>query len=213
MTTLILERHAESTANLQHMFAGHSDHNLSPRGHQQAQLAADYIAAHLPVDVIYSSDLPRAMQTAQPVATRLGLEIIPDSQLREIRADFWSYKPYEEIIQNYPEAYTVWNKDIGNARCPGGESTRELSIRIMAALTRIAEAHPGETVLVTTHATPIRVAQCLMSGHSLTDMKDIPWVSNASLTTAVYDNGTWQLLQVSRDDYLDELRTALPADA
>ena len=83
----------------------------------------------------------------------------------------------------------------------------------MAALTRIAEDHPGETVLVTTHATPIRVAQCLMSGHSLTDMKDIPWVSNASLTTAVYDNGTWQLLQVSRDDYLDELRTALPADA
>ena len=212
MTTLILERHAESMANLYDMFAGHTDHDLSPRGRQQAELTATYIAAHLHIDKIVSSDLPRARQTAQAVADKLHLDVHTDPQLREIRADAWDRKTFDELNAAYPLEYGLWRNDIGNAGCPGSESTRDLSIRIMAAMTRIAEENPEKTVLVTTHATPIRAAQCLMAGYSLDEMKNIPWVSNASLTTVEYENGSWRILRVSQDEHLAELRTALPAN-
>ena len=51
-----------------------------------------------------------------------------------------------------------------------------------------------------------------MAGYSLDEMKNIPWVSNASLTTVTYENGCWKILRVSQDDHLAELRTALPAN-
>lgn len=211
MTTLILQRHAHSTANLVHVFAGQSDHDLSELGYRQAELAGAYLAEHVHIDRIYSSDLPRARQTADAAAVQLGLPVITDQQIREIRSDDWSYKTYEQIAEQYPEDFALWRADVGNSRCTNGESVRELAVRIMTALERIARDHDGETVLVTTHAVPIRIAQCLMSGQTMDDMKNVPWVTNASLTTVTYENGTWSLVRISQDSFLDGLQTALPS--
>lgn len=185
MTTLILERHAESMANLANVFAGHSNHDLSPRGRRQAELTAAHIAAHYPIDAIYSS-------------------------LREIFAGDWEGITFDRLPELYPAEYAHWMRDIGSAGCVGGETTAALAERVMAALTRIAEENDGKTVLVVTHATPVRTAVCLMGGHPLSEMQHIPWVSNASLTTAEYENGRWTLKKISEDEQLADLRTALP---
>ena len=76
----------------------------------------------------------------------------------------------------------MWLSDIGNAVCSGGESVKELGARVMEALTDIAKKNSGKTVAVATHATPIRAAQTLIEYGDIGYMKDVPWVSNGSVT-------------------------------
>ena len=80
----------------------------------------------------------------------------------------------------------------------------------MSALTKIAEKNNGKTVVVATHATPIRVAQSIVQTGGLDEMKNIPWVSNASVTVFEYENKSFKAVKISEDAHLSELRTALP---
>ena len=212
MTTLILVRHGQSMANLEEVYAGHSDFDLSPKGHKQAETTAGYIINNYKIDKIYSSDLTRAYNTAKKVADSLDLDIITDENLREIYAGKWESTPFNVLVEKYHEEYSVWLNDIGNSACTDGESVKHLSERILAALTKIARENDGKTVLVAFHATPIRAMQCLWQGKTLDEMKDIPWVSNASVSVAEYKNSEFKLLSVGEDAHLSGIKTELPAN-
>ena len=148
MTRLIITRHGQSIANAEKRFAGHSDFDLSELGHEQARLAADYIANNFKIDVIYSSDLLRAFNTALPSAKRLGLEVIPYPPLREIFAGEWEGRTTDELAIAYEKDFDVWKNDYANSRCTGGESTAEVYRRITATVTELAEKHDGQTVML-----------------------------------------------------------------
>lgn len=212
MTKLILIRHGESEANRQKRFAGHYNAKLQDMGLEQAKVTAQYIAEHYQVDAIYASDLVRAYETGKCVADLLKLPIIADRNLREIQAGEWEGIPFDDLEKLYAEDFGCWQRDIGNSRCTGGESVKQLGERIYTALTRIVQENPDRTVVIATHATPIRVMECLISRQSLDEMKEIPWVSNASLTEMFYENGVWSLGQIGFDEHLAEYRTALAAN-
>lgn len=209
MTTLILVRHGESAANEKNVFAGHTDVELSDLGKKQAEKTAEYIAKNYTVDAIYSSDLKRAYETGACAAKKLGLSITPDTALREIYAGEWENVKYDDLQTRYKKDYDMWLTDIGNAVCTGGESVKELSARIRTRLTEIAKENDGKTVLVTTHATPIRVCQCAWEGRSSEEMKDVPWVTNASVTIAEYDKGVWTMKEVGRNAHLEDMVSEL----
>ncbi|MBQ9080798.1 MAG: histidine phosphatase family protein [Clostridia bacterium] len=213
MTTLILIRHGESEANNMGIYAGHLDVDLHPNGLAQAKLTAQRIVSEYTVDKVYSSDLRRAFKTAQCVADLIGVEVIPERDLRENRAGEWEGVRFDELEKRFPEDHYMWIHDIGNHRCTGGESSRELGARVTAALERIARENDGKTVVIGTHATPIRAAQCLLSGRPIEDMKDIPWVTNASFSEYRYDAGKWSIVRVGEDAHLTELRSKLPPNA
>ncbi len=210
MTTLLLIRHGQSEANLTHVFAGHLDAALTELGCQQAQRTADFIAGKYAVDGVYGSDLQRAFETGRALAQKLGLPILPEPGLREIEAGRWEGVPFETLQQVYAGDYGLWLSDIGNARPTGGESVEELARRVEGALRRIAQENPGKTIAVATHATPIRAMQWHLSGRPLSHMKQIPWVSNASVTELFFENGAFRLGNVAQDSHLQELRTRLP---
>lgn len=210
MTTFILVRHGQSEANLHELFAGHYDAHLTEHGHAQARMTAQYIVQQYHIDAIYSSDLHRAYDTGVPASELLGIPIIPDTDLREIYEGAWSGEKFLELPVKYPEDFGKWRTDIGHARCTGGESTEELLVRVRNALIRIAGEQEGKTVLITTHATPIRVMQSFVETGSLDAMQEIPWVANASVSVLTYDNGSWNFKTVSYDEHLGDLRTALP---
>lgn len=212
MTTLLLVRHGESVANLEDRFAGHWDAALTPRGHAQAEKTAEYIAEHYRIDAIYNSSLRRARETAQHLADRLGMPLRPHDGIREIYAGAWEGEKFEKIEADYPEDFFTWINDVGNACCTNGETVAALADRVSAALTEIAAANDGKTLAVVTHATPIRVMQCRWQGFPLAAMQEIPWVSNASVTCAVFENGVFTLQSVGADSHLAEMRTALPAN-
>ncbi len=210
MTTLLLIRHGESKANELGLYAGHGDFELSDKGHNQAKLTAEFIISQYSVDGIYASDLKRAYQTAKATADKLGMEIVKETGLREIFAGEWEGYPFNQLISDFKEDYDMWLTDIGNAICTGGESVKELKERVMRTLQQIAEKNPGKTVVIATHATPVRVAQCIAQGKELKELNEIPWASNASVTELIYTQGTWSLGKVSMDEHLSDLRTALP---
>ena len=91
---MILVRHGESDANIKKIFAGHLDIDLTNRGYEQAELAAQYIRENYVVDKIYSSDLKRAYNTAKVIAKRFDLPIEALTELREIDAGDWQGKRF-----------------------------------------------------------------------------------------------------------------------
>ena len=210
MTTVLLVRHGESEANRSGIFAGHLDADLQDKGVLQAQKSAEYIAENYKVDVAYASDLKRAYKTGKKIADRLGLSVITDMRLREISAGEWDGKLFSDLPHLYPEDFSLWMTDVGNSVCTGGESVKQLSERIMEVVTEIAAKNDKKTVLIATHATPIRAFQTLVATGSLAEMKNIPYVSNCSVTEAHYENGKWTLVKVGIDEHLADLRTALP---
>ena len=212
MTTLLMVRHGESEANRNNIFAGNFDADLQHRGEKQAAKTADFIAENYKVDKIYGSDLKRAFRTGKAIAERLSMNITPDSRLREINAGEWEGMVFSEIEKLYNEDYVTWCTDVGNARCTGGESTRELGERILAALTEIAEQNDGKTVVIATHATPVRAMQTYCTYGDFGRMKDIKWVSNASVSEFIYENGKFRCGKISRDEHLGDLLTRLPSN-
>lgn len=210
MTTLILIRHGESEANRNNVFAGHINPDLQNKGLKQAERTAKYITENYKVDKIYSSDLQRAFKTAKALGELLNLEVITEENLREIYAGEWENMKFDDLPILFPKEFEAWTTDIGNAVCPNGESVKQLGERVMYALIKIAEENKGKTVVIATHATPIRVAQSIVQTGGLDEMKNIPWVSNASVTVFEYENNSFKAVKISEDAHLSELRTALP---
>ncbi len=208
-TTLILVRHGYSVSNDLKYFTGNMDIALTELGRRQAEKCAEFLK-DFPIDFIYSSDLSRAMDTAKPISDLLRLPIHPDASLREINAGAWEGIPFSELERRFPDSYRIWKEDIGHAVCDEGESIQAFSERIKKGFTDIALRHMGKTVLITTHATPIRVLCTLASGLPVSGMAEIPWVKNASVSIFVYENDAFRIVRKDLTDHLGDMKTALP---
>jgi len=154
MTMILLARHGETDWNLHRRIQGHSDTPLNDTGRAQAQALADELSGER-IDAVYSSDLKRAHETARLVAAPRGLEVTAIRDLRERHFGTWEGLTDEEIFARFPQVRegAPW----GDAETP-----EEMGERVLAALRRLAEAHPGEHVLVVSHGGPLRrvLARC-----------------------------------------------------
>ena len=101
MTTLLLARHGETDWNRARRWQGHADRPLTARGRTQA---ADLAArlAHIALEAVYSSDLQRARETAEPVATTHGLELVQLPELREVNVGSWQGLTRDEAEIRFP---------------------------------------------------------------------------------------------------------------
>lgn len=207
-TRLYFIRHGESTSNLITQFAGSLDRPLTPKGEAQAAATAEFLK-DIPFAAVYASDLSRAFSTGAAVAHSHNIPLHPDRNLREIFAGEWEGETYAELERKFPDSYGTWRHQIGLARCPGGESVAQLQERVRACVEEIVRRHPGETVCIATHATPIRVMECVWTDTPLSRMHSIPWVSNASVTVAEYEDGVGRLLERDLHAHLGDLHTVL----
>lgn len=210
-TAIYIIRHGESEGNKLATFLGHTDLDLTQHGKMQADVTAEYLyKQNLSPAAIYSSDLKRAYSTAESTAKLLGMPIIKDKALREIHAGNWENVKFDVIADKFQNSYKCWLENIGHARCDGGESVAELKERVVSAIARIAENHKDEVIFIFTHATPIRVFAAHCMNKPLSQIKNIPWATNASVTKAIYENGIFTLVEYSRDDFMGTLITKFP---
>ena len=209
-TRLIFIRHGQSMGNFHHLFLGHTDLDLSELGYQQADLACQYVFENYDVAQIYASDLLRAYHTVQPLADRLGITVQKRSELREIYAGDWEGMAFDDIQARYPEAFDIWCKQIENATCTNGESVASLYARITVEAEYLAKSHPGETICMGSHATPIRMLGTLWNGIPFEKAHELPFPTNASVSVAIYKNGKFSRCEkYSFDDFMGDIKTKL----
>ncbi len=195
-TLLCLARHGETNWNLERRFQGQLDIALNYKGRLQAEaLARRLEGVHF--DHIYSSDLQRALVTAAPHAALRGLPVHERSELREKHDGVWHGLSHAEIAERYPEAYAHYLARRADYGAPGGESLMRFAARVRAGLTKIAEAHPGETLLVIGHAGVADIAWRLAAGKRLDAPRDEP-VLNAAPNWIAYEDGAWSLVDWGR---------------
>ena len=162
MTTVWLARHGESDWNAAKRFQGRSDRLLTPLGRRQAEALASELASSSSLSVIYTSPLRRALETAAVVGEQVGLEPVPDDDLREVDVGSWTGLSRAEVEARYPDAFERWLD--GGEGWDDGESYAEMSARVLAALVRISGSHPGDELLVVSHGGPIRAIQAAAAG-------------------------------------------------
>jgi len=211
MTRILLIRHGQSGSNIQGVFTGHLDLELTELGRQQAQLTSEFILNKYQVDAVYASDLRRAADTGRTVSEPLGLPLQTDRRLREIYAGSWEGKSFDELTETSP-SYAVFRSDIGNCQTDGGESVEQLSNRVLQAFTQIAAENETKTVVIATHATPIRSIMTYCYGKPLSQMKDVPWVTNASVTEVIFDGGKFRLGEICQDAHLGSIVSRFPSN-
>ena len=165
-TVTILLRHGDTRLSPEHRFSGLSDEPLSADGTRQVNAAAHRLASGARIDAIVSSPLPRAAATAEIVADELALTAATDDDLRETDFGEWEGLTFTEIQNRWPEAVVAWQHDPQQAP-PGGESFADTACRVNRACERILREHPGQTVLVVSHITPIKIMLCRALGAPL----------------------------------------------
>ena len=211
-TTILLIRHGESLGNVLGLFTGHSGYPLSDLGHTQAERTAEYIHKNYRVDAVYSSDLPRAFQTAEHTAKAFGLPVITNAGLREINAGAWENFRFADLPDLYPDSFPLWRADFLNAYCVGGETVREVGERGAKALYEIAAANPGKCIVVASHATTIRSALWKISGAPESAMQDMMYCANCAVNELVFEDGKLQIVSMNYAEHLAELQTKLPSN-
>lgn len=212
MTELIFVRHGQSIGNLNGRYLGNYDGELTELGREQARRAAGFLK-NKTIDGAYASDLSRAYETGNIICEPHGLVPIKDKALREIYAGEWENVEFTKIAECYKEDWKVWREDTFNSRPTGGESVAELMERVTKEVWNIAKKNDGKTVLIATHATPIR--SLMREWIELGALPSGPkWVSNASFTSALYDSKTHsvKVLYLSECSYLGDLATDLPSN-
>jgi broad specificity phosphatase PhoE len=184
MTRLILIRHGETDWNTAGRWQGQSDVPLNERGREQARQLVHQLVG-MPIDAVYSSDLGRARDTAEPLARAAGLPVIVDEGLREIHQGEWQGMLATDIEARYAEALNSRREDPLNVAPPGGETVAQVRERVLHSLGQILQRHPGGTVAVISHGFLLG----LLHAHLLGEPVEMAW-------ERVPANGSWQVVQL-----------------
>jgi probable phosphoglycerate mutase len=177
VTTLHFIRHGETEWNVSGRIQGQSDVPLSPRGHEQARELADRLAGAA-IGAIWSSDLRRALDTARPLAERLGLEVRVTPALRERDFGDDEGKHDDEVFPLQPLAH--WRDP--DTTHPNGESRRDVWNRVAAFLDELLHDPPADEIAIVTHGGPIRNGVAYLQRE---EIESLTWLTfaNVSVTT------------------------------
>lgn len=194
-TTILLIRHGETAWNAERRLQGHTDIELNEEGRRQAQ-ALGLALNNTPLDAVFASDLRRAHQTAQAVATHHGLPVQQDVALRERCYGGFEGLPYVDIERRYPVEYAAWQARDVDALMPHGnrtaESFRQFYHRSVAAILRLALAHPGQTLALVAHGGVLECAYRAATEMPLDSARDFA-VKNASINRFTVRGGVLAL--------------------
>jgi probable phosphoglycerate mutase len=161
-TSVLLVRHGQTTTTGSVLPGRTKGLHLAPAGREQADRAAERIALVGEVAAVYASPLERTRETAAPIAKRLGLKVSVTRGL--VEADFgdWTGRKLSELMK-LPEWRQVQSAPSG-FRFPGGESFAEMQARILGTVDSLVARHPGQRIVVVSHADPIKALVAQASG-------------------------------------------------
>jgi broad specificity phosphatase PhoE len=179
MTTLVLIRHGQTDWNVEGRWQGQADPPLNERGRQQARHVAEY-QSQFGFVALYSSDLRRAMETAQIIGAEMGLAVISEPRLREINLGRWQGMLTDDIRAQYPDEFRRWHDVPLTVLPPDGETVHALAARVLEAINEVIARYPKRRVGVVAHELPIAIVLCRSAGLGLKHLRDM-----------IPENGAW----------------------
>lgn len=200
---IILIRPGETEWNRLGRWQGWVAAPLSAHGVRQATALANFVR-HIGMSALYTSDLKRALETADCLAKQLGYEPIADDRLRERHIGNWQGLTVAEMSQWYAEDYAKLVADADNFRVPGGESRADVRKRMRAAFDAIADGSDGETVGILSHTTAIKaLLEDILPGYSPQELE----LDNTSVTTIRKTDGGWEMVAADDVAHLEGLES------
>jgi len=176
-TNIYLIRHGETEGAETKRYKGHIDVPLSEKGVEQIKRVAEYLSAEVQkrgsteaayeLSAIYTSDLSRAVKSAELIAEAHGLKPIILPELRERNFGIWEGMSFDEIKEKWPDAFNSWSSNPLKFSPMGGESTIELRDRAVKAFNNIVEQHNGHNVAIVSHGGINRIMLCELLGMPL----------------------------------------------
>lgn len=154
MTHLLLVRHAET--DMAGRFCGHSDPELNDRGRQQLAGLVNRLSEHA-ISRVFTSDLRRAQQTAQAIATHFGVDVDLRPGLREINFGQWEGLSWSEIEARDSAPAKNWADDYPKTTAPGGESFQQFQSRVSREMDFLLMEATRSSIVAVTHAGVIRL--------------------------------------------------------
>jgi 2,3-bisphosphoglycerate-dependent phosphoglycerate mutase len=202
-TRIIAVRHGQTAWNVDTRIQGQLDIGLNERGRWQAQRVAAALRDE-PIAALYTSDLARAHQTAQPLAELIGLPLRPDTGLRERGFGVFEGKTFAQIEAEHPEGARRWRERDVHYRLGGhGESLAEFFERTVNAFKRLAAAHPGEQIAVFAHGGVMDMLYRAASNIPLTAPRT--WqLSNTAINRALFNGRGFSLVGWGDVQHLQE---------
>jgi len=190
-THLLAIRHGETEWNSQGRFQGHLNSVLNREGRAQAEALGERLAQER-FDLLLSSDLGRALQTASAIAMRTGHEIVVEPRLRERRMGIFQGLTTAEAQARYPEEYARFRTHDPDYVIPDGESMRQLFERSVACFTELATRHAGLTLVAVTHGGVLAMLYRHAKAMPLAAPRDFP-LHNTGINRFRHRLGAWQL--------------------
>lgn len=215
VTTLIAVRHGETAWNRETRIQGQLDIPLNALGQAQAQRVAQALSGEL-VHAVYASDLSRARQTAEAIAAGLGLPVRLDAGLRERAFGVFEGLTWAEIESAWPAESQRWRRRDPDFGAPGGEVLQDFYQRCVGSVARLAQRHPGQTVVIVAHG---GVLDCLYRAGARVELQAArSWVlGNATINRLIHSpqgfnlvgwNDDFHLAGLSLDEVSDGARSA-----
>ena len=201
MTMLWMIRHGETSWNAEGRVQGQTDVPLSEVGHSQARAVAALFAGRQ-IDALYSSDLQRVTQTAQPVAQALGLAIRVEPMLRERHYGMFETLTYAEVRANHPDEFARFHAKELDYDFRSGESLREFNERSLACARALAQRHAGQSILVFTHGGVLEMVYRYAKNTGLASPRDFE-IPNAAINRVEISGEAWRVLQWAECGHLE----------
>lgn len=218
-TTLYLIRHGETDWNMSGHWQGHADVPLNDVGQQQAELLAQRLRSErVRFDVLYSSDLARAYQTAWVVGEAIGVPVELLPALREIDLGTWSGLTRDQIQIRFPVEFALLDQGQDVPR-GGAETLSALRKRVVDVVEAIMAQHLGETLAFVTHGGPIRMLIAHATGEPDVNRMKFHHIGNTSISIVRHNLNGWQIVQLNDMQHLadqpqaPDLMSAPPDDA
>jgi 2,3-bisphosphoglycerate-dependent phosphoglycerate mutase len=184
-------RHGETEWNSMERQQGHLDSPLTENGIRQAYLLAKGLAKKH-IDILYSSDLGRALRTAEIIADSLLLDIHTDARLRERHLGILQGLTRKDFEERYPEDSALFDSRDPDYVLPGGESLRQCFHRCVECVEEIAMKNPGRNILIVGHGGVLRSFFHKATDSSLAGPRRFS-LFNASINSFRLINGQWRL--------------------
>ncbi len=204
-TNVLLIRHGQSRGNAERRFGGHTATPLSARGRNQALVTARTLKSES-ITAIYSSDLARAMETAQPLANLTGLPVNGTSAFRERSVGVMEGLTFEDAAQQHPEQYAALLRRDFEYVLSGGESYRQLLDRAREKLDEIIEENRGGRIAVFSHTGTICILVLhLIGALDAPELKPV-WISSANCGIARFElrnDGFVRVLSINDTNHLN----------